>query len=495
MNKHTTLFLLFLSVSLTIVLSILAAPPTTFAQYPQHLLANKTNLTGQTVNTSAPIIKLSRTLGPPTTRVTVRGTGFGGIENVSITLDSTAIGSTKTSRTGMFSTGSTIPNYVSPGNFVVQSTGKTSGRSAQAIFLVQTNWNMFGDNAKHSHFNPYENTISTSNVVKLSNGWLFHTGSVIGSSPAVVNGVIYVGSNDGNVYAINTTTGTKLWSYSVGFGIVQTSPAVVKGVVYVGESIDAMSANLYALDAKTGVKLWSFTTGGSIDSSPTVMHGIVYFGSADGKTYALNAKTGAKLWSSAIGGTYSSPAVDEGIVYIGSGDGNLYAINAQSGAKVWEFNTGLGIESSPAVAKHVVYIGAADGKVYALNALTGAKLWSATTGGINYSSPAVAHGVVYIGSGDGKVYAFNAKTGAKLWSSNIGSFIESSPTVANGLVYIGAQDNSLSILNASTGAELWNATTGSPLYLMGISSSPTVVNGVVYIGSRDGNLYAFCICG
>jgi outer membrane protein assembly factor BamB len=493
MNKHITHFLLLLSVSLALALGILATPLTTFAQYSQHPLANQTDLSSQAI-TSAPIIKLSRTSGPPTTRVTVSGTSFGSNENVSITIDSTPIGSTRTNRSGTFSTAITIPGYVSPGNFVVQATGKTSQRSAQATFLVQTNWSMFGDNARHSHFNPYENTIGTGNVVKLSNGWLFHTGSVVGSSPAVVNGIVYVGSNDGNVYAIDTTTGTKVWSYSIGFGIVQTSPAVVNGVVYVGESIDAMSANLYALDAKTGVKLWSFTTGGSIDSSPTVMHGNVYFGSGDG-VYALNAKTGAKLWSSAIRGTYSSPAVDEGIVYIGSGDGNVYALNAQSGAKLWSFTTGGSIDSSPAVANHIVYIGAADGMVYALNAKTGAKLWSAATGGIDYSSPAVAYGVVYIGSSDGNVYAFNAKTGSKVWSSNIGSFIEASPTVANGLVYIGAQDNSLSILNASTGAKLWSTALGNSLYLMGLSSSPTVVNGVVYIGSRDGNVYAFCMCG
>ena len=53
------------------------------------------------------------------------------------------------------------------------------------------------------------------------------------SSPAVVDGVVYVGSDDGNVYALNASSGAKLWNYTTG-GDVYSSPAVVGGVVYVG---------------------------------------------------------------------------------------------------------------------------------------------------------------------------------------------------------------------------------------------------------------------
>ena len=69
------------------------------------------------------------------------------------------------------------------------------------------------------------------------------------SSPAVANGVVYVGSDDHNVYALNATTGAKLWNYTTG-GYVLSSPAVVNGVVYVGSDDD----NVYALNATTGAK-------------------------------------------------------------------------------------------------------------------------------------------------------------------------------------------------------------------------------------------------
>ena len=68
---------------------------------------------------------------------------------------------------------------------------------------------------------------------------------------------------------------------------------MVNGVVYIGSD----DSNLYALNASTGAKLWSYATGAAVQSSPAVANGVVYFGSDDGNVYALNASTGAKLWS------------------------------------------------------------------------------------------------------------------------------------------------------------------------------------------------------
>jgi hypothetical protein len=102
------------------------------------------------------------------------------------------------------------------------------------------------------------------------------------SSPAVVNGVVYVGSRDHNVYALNASTGAKLWSYATG-NWVESSPAVAKGVVHVGSD----DGNVYALDASTGAKLWSYTTGDWVEPSPAVANGVVYIGSARRKRLRL----------------------------------------------------------------------------------------------------------------------------------------------------------------------------------------------------------------
>ena len=107
------------------------------------------------------------------------------------------------------------------------------------------------------------------------------------------------------------------------------SPTVVNAVVYVG----SYDSNVYALNATTGTKLWNCATGDSVLSSPAVSNGVVYVGSNDNNVYALNAATGAKLWNYATGSAvFSSPAVSNLVVYVGSNDGNLYAIGTAAAA-------------------------------------------------------------------------------------------------------------------------------------------------------------------
>jgi outer membrane protein assembly factor BamB len=103
----------------------------------------------------------------------------------------------------------------------------------------------------------------------------------------VANGVVYIGTFE-NVYALNASTGAKLWSYAS--GDVESSPAVANGVVYVASA----GGILYALNAKTGAKLWSYTTGNNLFSSPAVANGVVYVGWLGKKVYAFGLKTGWK---------------------------------------------------------------------------------------------------------------------------------------------------------------------------------------------------------
>ena len=319
--------------------------------------------------------------------------------------------------------------------------------------------------------------------------WKFSTGGGVDSSPTVTNGVVYTGSNDKNVYALNAATGVKIWNYTTE-GPVFSSAAVANGIVYIGSGYGNIQTQVYrgtvyALDAATGAKIWNFDTLGEFKSSPVVMDGVVYIGSVDDNIYALNATTGDEIWHNKTGEMFSSPAVANGVVYIGSGDWNVYALNATTGDEIWHYSTGYRITSSPAVANGIVYIGSYDKNVYALNATTGDEIWRYTTGSSVLSSAAIANGVVYIGSNDKNVYALDAKTGSEIWHSITGANVVSSPAVANGIVYIGSNDKNVYALDTVTGTEIWHYSTGSL-----VSSSPAIANGVVYVGSGDNNLYA-----
>jgi hypothetical protein len=114
--------------------------------------------------------------------------------------------------------------------------------------------------------------------------WRYLTGDVVESSPAVVNGVVYVGSGDDYVYALNASNGTLRWRYLTG-NSVYSSPKVVNGVVYVGSYDDYV----YALNASNGTLRWRYLTGNTVYSSPKVVNGVVYVGSFDDYVYTLTA--------------------------------------------------------------------------------------------------------------------------------------------------------------------------------------------------------------
>jgi parallel beta-helix repeat protein len=303
------------------------------------------------------------------------------------------------------------------------------------------------------------------------------------SSPAVVDGKIYVGSEDNKTYCLDASTGAFIWSYATG-GWVESSPAVVDGRVYIG----SRDYRVYCLDASTGAHIWNYTTGGVVySSSPAVADGKVYIGSYDRRVYCLDAYTGAQVWNYTTGDLVDcSPAVVDGRVYVGSHDCKIYCLDAYTGALIWSHATGGYIGySSPAVVDGRVYVGSADGKVYCFYASTGEQAWNYTTGSYVFSSPAVAYGRVYVGSYDHRVYCLDALTGAQIWNYTTGSYVFSSPAVADGKVYVGSYDSKVYCFNAYTGDRIWSYTTG-----WYVASSPAVSDGVVFIGSLDKAVYA-----
>jgi eukaryotic-like serine/threonine-protein kinase len=110
--------------------------------------------------------------------------------------------------------------------------------------------------------------------------WKVLTGGDYGvwSSPSVAYGRVYVGATipDSSLYALDPETGNTLWKFTTG-STVFGSPAIANGIVYIG-SVDS---NVYALDAYTGQLLWSASVGAFIHSSPAVVNGRVFVGAGD----------------------------------------------------------------------------------------------------------------------------------------------------------------------------------------------------------------------
>lgn len=343
--------------------------------------------------------------------------------------------------------------------------------------------------------------------------WSYETGGLLESSPAVgADGTVYIGSNDGKLYALDSRAdgdeARLKWVYDAGDWIV-SSPAIgADGVLYVGSH----SGKLHALDLhadRDEERLkWTFETGDWIASSPAIGgDGTIYVGSYDGKLYALDPRADRDderlKWVYDTGEwIVSSPAIGaDGTVYVSSYGGRVYALNpgaAGSADRVkWFLDTGLAVESSPAIgADGTVYIGSYDGKVYALdphaaNPESRVK-WAYETAGAVVSSPAIgADGILYVGSSDGKLYALDPdapdESARVKWAYPTGEGIRSSPVIgADGAIYVGSYDGKLYALD-SHAALKWSLQTDG-----GIRSSPAIgADGTVYVGSLDRKVHAF----
>src|ERR1043166_6867727 len=319
--------------------------------------------------------------------------------------------------------------------------------------------------------------------------WQFKTGGSIVSSPAVVSGVVYIGSADGNLYAVDQKTGLQKWKTQTR-GPVASSPAVADGFVF----FLSYDGGLYCLDANSGARKWRFATTyerrfeakslhGSTPaeqtvpdphdiflSSPAVFNGRVYFGSSDGNIYALDEKTGVLHWKFETKGiVHASPAIAGNTIYIGSWDSYLYALDAETGAEKWRFKTGedpiiynqVGFQSSPAVVDGVVYVGCRDAHLYAIDARTGRKKWDYPTSKswVNVT-PGVFDGAVYFATGDTRrFHAVEAATGRLRFTVPVLTVIFSSPAIADGLAYFGNLNGSLYAVDLKSGAEVWDVQT------------------------------------
>ncbi|MGH9366967.1 MAG: PQQ-binding-like beta-propeller repeat protein [Thermoanaerobaculia bacterium] len=344
--------------------------------------------------------------------------------------------------------------------------------------------------------------------------WKFPTKGPLRGSPVLAGGLVLFGSGDGNLYALEASSGRERWRAKLS-GAVQSTPAVSGGLVFA----TSRGRDVTALDVASGRVAWRFQTGAERPfpwgwdfwlSSPAIEGQRVYVGAGDGNLYALEAATGREIWRLPTEGRVrSSPAVTDGVVYVGSMDGRLYAADAESGKRLWAFDTeGVAIDSkkagfdrtsvvsSPAVAEGLVYIGSRDARLYAVDRATGRERWrfghrvDSMEGAPEISwvlgSPALADDLVFVGSSDGHFFnAVRAGTGEEIWRFQTPDNVLSSGALADGQLYFGCEDGHLFALDARTGRERWRFRTGGA-----VISSPAVADGVVYFGSDDGILYA-----
>jgi outer membrane protein assembly factor BamB len=374
---------------------------------------------------------------------------------------------------------------------------------------------MYMLNSQHTGVSSYTGSI-TANSIAWSADFVASNLFVLPSISIGYDGTLYLGSNDGWVYALNPTDGQSLpnwpvrvnntpsdYQYTSPSSIYTTPIIAPDGTIYVG----ANQGYLYAL-TPTGQLKWSYAAGYPLQSSPMIdMSGSIYFG-AGSCVYAIGdaGYRAYPKWLSpftANANVISSPALGQnGYLYFGSDDGFVYAVDSFTGLLNWKFDCSTTlpagvhpIYTSPTVdAANNVIIGNGsfmDGSLYYINGQSGNLLWSYNYentggGGPYYDTVAVLNNTIYL-STIAHVYAIERITGILKYRFYRANCYYTSPLIdANGFIYVASLDarTSHGILHSlrDTGSafiENWKVDTG-----LGRLATPVMgSDGTIYVSS------------
>ena len=367
-----------------------------------------------------------------------------------------------------------------------------------------------------AYFGSNDHFLYAVNLADGTQRWKFKTGSRVTSSPAVYQGRVYVSSFDGNIYAVDAKTGAQAWKFaSEGerrftgkhlhgsdpaaesmpdpFDFYLSSPTIAEDTVYVGSG----DGNVYALDPASGALRWKFHTGDVVHASPAIANGLVYIGSWDSFFYAIDAKSGKERWRFKTGedhkianqvGIQSSATIANGMVFFGCRDSNLYALDAASGAKKWAYSTkGSWVISTPIVKDGTLYFATSDSGLFdALDAYTGELKYSLSFHHWPmFSSPAIAGRNLYIGSHAGTMISIDLDKHATAWTFSTDGANRNGAALTK-------KDGEPNYAAAFTDNFYDDMVIGvEKMQSIGaVLSSPVIERDIIYFGSADGNLYA-----
>ena len=303
------------------------------------------------------------------------------------------------------------------------------------------------------------------------------------SSPALVEGMLYFGCNDGNLRAIDIVSGSVNWTFGTACGICG-EPAVDSTTVYFG----GQDGVVYAIDRLSGSKRWSSGLGYHVFCDIGILSDtLVITGNSMGKVCALNARTGEPVWDDEIGGIVLGPVIIDSMIVFSTEGGKIAAFDP-SGNQLWSKD--YSSQASPPSADTAgVYAGFSNGVVRKFSLDDGHVIWEtdivSSASRCVLARPVIVGNVVLSGTNDGQLVALTAAEGTVIWRQHFDNWLQLPPAVGQGLVYIACDDQRLHIVELETGAKV------ESLEMDGYSgTAPLLQNGVIYYGNTSGDFTA-----
>ncbi|HUT51976.1 MAG TPA: PQQ-binding-like beta-propeller repeat protein [bacterium] len=242
-------------------------------------------------------------------------------------------------------------------------------------------------------------------------------------SPVIYNDLIYVVSSRGKLVAFDLA-GNRGSSVAIAFKPLAT-PAIDQGRLFVGGD----DGKFHCLDLGTGKEIWSYDLK-TIDFSPAAVYGSnVIFQSASDRVMALDVETGAWRWEYqhlriddlAVRGM-ASPVIKDGVAYVGLSSGFVAAMDAQTGRLIWKKRVFQGeqfkdVDAPVQVDDTSVYAVSDAGDLAALSRKTGNVFWTYQAGGM--AGLALDGDNLYLATDEAELIALDKITGKPAWSTKL----------------------------------------------------------------------------
>lgn len=387
------------------------------------------------------------------------------------------------------------------------------------IMVVDPTWTQF-------RMGPQNNAVLDGT---LQAAWRLETGGQISASPTIVDGTLFIGNNNGSLYAVDIGTGKVVWKAHV-TNPLMSAPLVYGDVVIVGEgdptsrtsspsepvSVGQGPSAVIAFDRSTGNVRWQVPLSGSAMPTPAIIDGILVNHDGAGWINGIDPADGTKRYAKWIGSmasmTAALPVGDGDFITNGVGKNAVWRLHADGGAVVWQtpFSRGAsGIGDCPPVSDgtrvycdyispvwpdSVTVIGDLTvERVYALRASDGAPLWDVAleTGALpernEAAIPLLAGGLLYLGSAIAPyVHALDARSGLLVWEIPTRGAVKGGIVAVDGIVYFGDLGGYLWAVDAKSGRVLGEKFMHTRFNV----GSPVVDGKTLFIGSDDGSVIA-----
>ncbi|MBD8635361.1 outer membrane protein assembly factor BamB [Stenotrophomonas sp. 169] len=346
-------------------------------------------------------------------------------------------------------------------------------------------------------------------TVKIDKLWTVNLGKGeerigVRQGPVVADGRVYGAAITGGVHAIDLQTGKKIWTYEPAKEKkkpklrLSGGPGVGEGLVAIG----TLDGQVIALDANDGTEKWRAKVPGEVISAPAIGQGMVYVRSNDGRITAFDVSNGTQRWFNprelpALTVRGNAPIVPgPGVLFVGNDDGSISAMASTDGRTLWDQVVGnpegrteldrmADVDGAPVLEGATLYASSFKNQTMAIEGPTGRPLWARDHGGAG--GVAVSTSYVIVTDNQGGVFGLDKQSGAASWSqTGLARRQLTGPALQGDYVVVGDLDGYVHWLQQSDGAMAARAKTGGT-----VKAQPIVADGVLLVQNVEGKLTAY----